>query len=271
MTRDRVASILPASAPPAPAPTLAMPARRIPMFEQLEIETRSTCNRVCPGCMRNSYPDRDQVAPWFEPNDLPTDTVLRLFDEAWSMGFHGTVCLQHYNEPLQDARLGAFVRAAKERGFAYVFTCTNADLLTEERAAELDGVLDELLVALYMDEPQKSKREAFVRSLFGRTRLSFTGGGFIPTHYTPLYPAASLARQHAGRPCSEPLRRMIVNHRGDMLMCCDDLLGHFGLGNVRDHTIEELWFGERHQDLVASLQQAGGRGVHPHCLSCPRP
>jgi radical SAM protein with 4Fe4S-binding SPASM domain len=248
-----------------------MPDRRIPLFAQLEIETRSTCNRVCPGCMRNSHPDRATVQPWFEEHELPTATILRLYDEALAMGFRGTVCLQHYNEPMQDPRLPALVRAAKDAGFAYVFTCTNADLLTEERAAELDGVLDELLVALYMDGPQKAKREAWVRSLFDRTRLTFTGGGFIPTHFTPLYSASALARQHAARPCSEPLWRMIVNHRGDMLLCCDDLVGHFELGSVNEHTIEELWFGERHQDFVVALQSPGRRQVHAHCQSCPRP
>ena len=41
--------------------------------------------------------------------------------------------------------------------------------------------------------------------------------------------------------------------------------------NVHERTIEELWFGDRHQDLVVALQQAGGRRTHEHCLSCPRP
>lgn len=248
-----------------------MSSRRIPLFAQLEIETRSTCNRVCPGCLRNSHPDRAAVSPWFETRELPSETVLRLFDEAASLGFRGTVCLQHYNEPLQDVRLPGFAREAKARGFGYVFTCTNGDLLDEERAAALDGAFDELQVALYMDEPQKARREARIRSLFTRTRLTFTGGGFIATHFSPLYPVEALARQHAARPCFEPLRRMIVNHRGDMLFCCDDLIGHFGLGSVHERTIEELWFGDRHQDLVVALQQSGGRRTHEHCLSCPRP
>ena len=104
------------------------------------------------------------------------------------MGFGGTVCLQHYNEPLQDERLAAFGRAAKDVGFPYVFTCTNADFMTEERAAELDGTFDELQIALYMKEPVKSKREAWLRTLFHKTRLTFTGGGFIPTHYSPVFP-----------------------------------------------------------------------------------
>jgi radical SAM protein with 4Fe4S-binding SPASM domain len=245
--------------------------KRIPLFAQLEIETKSTCNRSCDFCIRNSHPDRKAVEPWFEENEMPTDTVMRLFREAQALGFYGVVCLQHYNEPLQDARLPTFGALAKGMGFSYVFTCTNGDYLNEARAAELDGKFDEILVALYMNEPTKSKREAWIRTLFAKTSLTFTGGVAIPTHWSPVFPVEALAKKHAGNPCSEPLRRMIINHRGDMLMCCDDMIGHFELGNVRDHTLEELWYGERHQDLVLALLEAGGRSAHPHCLSCPRP
>src|SRR5690242_4080275 len=82
--------------------------RRIPLFSQLEIETKSTCNRTCDFCIRNSHPDREAVKPWFEENEMPADTVLRLMREAQAIGFRGTVCLQHYNEPLQDPRLAQF-------------------------------------------------------------------------------------------------------------------------------------------------------------------
>lgn len=245
--------------------------RRIPLFHQLEIETKSSCNRTCEACIRNSHPDREAVRPWFEENEMSAETVQRLLAEATSLGFSGSVCLQHYNEPLMDPRIGVFGKLAKDMGFAHVFTCTNADLMTAERAAELDGVFDEMLVALYMGEAVKAKREAWLRSLFTKTKLTFTGGGFIPTHYSPVYPVESLARKHVTKPCREPTRRMIVNHRGDMLLCCDDLVGTFALGNVRDHTLEELWFGERHQDLVLALLEPGGRKVHPHCEACPRP
>src|SRR5215469_4352492 len=196
--------------------------KRIPLYEQLEIETKASCNRVCEGCIRNSHPDRDAVKPWFN-NDaqMETSTFQRLLREAWDMGFRGTVCLQHYNEPLQDPRIGEFGALVKETGFPYLFTCTNADFMDESRAAELDGIFDELLIALYMSEPTKGRREAWLRTLFKKTKLTFTGGVYIATHFSPIFPVDWLAKRHARNPCSEPLRRLIINHRGDMLMCCD--------------------------------------------------
>lgn len=247
-----------------------MIARRIPLFGQLEIETRSTCNRTCTSCIRNSYPDREVVQPWFEANELPTETVTRLLHEAHEIGFRGYVCLQHYNEPLQDPRMPEFVAEAKSLDFCHVYMCSNGDYVNAARAAELDGLVDEIIFAIYVEEPHKSRREEWLRSLFKTTRLTFTGGAMMATHFSPDFPVEFLSRRHASRPCHEPIRRMIVNHRGDMLMCCDDMVGHFDLGNVADHSIEELWFSERHQDLVLALEGPGGRAVHPHCLSCPR-
>lgn len=244
--------------------------KRIPLFGQLEIETRSTCNRHCPECLRNSIPDREAVQPWFEENELPRETIERLFQEALALGFRGTVCLQHYNEPLQDPRIAEIGRRAKELGFSFVFTCTNADFMNEARAAELDGVFDQLLVALYMREPVKSQRQAWITSLFKKTPLVFTGGAMIATHFSPVFDVKNLSRQNRMNPCFEPPRRMVINHRGDMLLCCDDMIGHYNLGNIRDHTLEELWYSDVHQDLVLALQRPGGRTVHPHCESCPR-
>ena len=202
---------------------------------------------------------------------LETATFQRLLLEAWDMGFRGAVCLQHYNEPLQDARIAGLGTLVKETGFPYVFICTNADLMDELRAAGLDGVFDEMLVALYMNEPVKSWREAWLRTLFKSTKLTFTGGSHIATHYSPAFPVEWMIKRHANNPCSEPLRRFIINHRGDMLMCCDDMTGNFNLGNVHEQSLEELWYSDRHQDMVLALQKRGGRFVHPHCQSCPRP
>jgi radical SAM protein with 4Fe4S-binding SPASM domain len=256
--------------PTAPATTAATSSGRIPLFEQLEIETSSRCNRTCAACIRNSHPDREALRPWFEDALLPTETIQRIYREAQALGFAGLVCLQHYNEPLLDERLAELGRQAKSDGFSYVFTCTNGDFVNESKAAELDGCFDEILVALYMGEPAKSRREAWLRSSFHRTRVTFTGGEFLPAHFSPLHDVSRLAAQHRGLACREPPRRMIINHRGDMLFCCEDVIGHFELGNIRTHSLEELWFGERHQSLVRALQEPGGRSAHPHCLSCPR-
>ena len=248
-----------------------MTTRNIPLFGHLEIETKSTCNRVCDSCIRNSHPDQNAVRPWFEDHELPLEDIYRILRESAEIGFHGTVCLQHFNEPLQDHRIGALGRLAKGFGFPFVFICTNGDFITEALARTIDGAFDQLQVALYMDEPVKSRRQQTIASLFKKTDLHWTGGTHIPTHFSPRFDVVALANQHRMNPCFEPQKRMIINHRGDMLMCCEDMIGNFPLGNIRDHSMEDLWFSDYHQDLLSGLQEVGGRSLHPYCLSCPRP
>ncbi len=158
----------------------------------------------------------------------------------------------------------------KARPFSRVFFGSNADALSEELASQLDGILDELGVALYISESKIDERAEWIKSLFQKTHVTVTNGNANPmiTHYSPLGDHKKLAEDHHTHPCRQPSKRMIINHKGEMLMCCDDLINNFELGNIHDNTLEELWFSEHHQDLVLSLNK--GRS-HPHCLSCPRP
>ena len=247
--------------------------RKIDLFQVLELETRSTCNRVCPTCIRNSEPDREAVKSWFEPNNMPKSVFDEAIRQVARMNYRGPICLSHYNEPLQDDRIVDFVKDARVGcpELSEVFFHSNGDFLTEELAHELDAHLSRMTVALYMDEPKKSERAAWIKTLFKATRIEFTGGVHIPTHFSPAFPVDSLARAHRTRPCSEPQGRMVLNHRGQMMLCCDDVIGRFGLGTFPEQSIEELWFGEKHQQIVLDLKQRNGRLKYPYCETCPRP
>lgn len=251
-----------------------MIADKIPLFQCLEIETHSECNRRCPTCLRNSIPDKDATASWFSPNSLSMDDIKRVLEQSKTMGFNNEVCLSHYNEPLMDERIVDIALLVRSMGFRQIFLASNADFLTEELAAKLDGVVDYIGFAFYMDEPNLSKRMAWTKTLFKKTRISMGIGApeeqHMVTHFSPIGDLIQLGKKHQDLRCLRPLRRMIVNHRGQMLLCCDDMIGHYDLGTIHESSVEELWYGEKHQHLVRELMSPGGRAVHPHCLSCPR-
>ncbi len=62
------------------------------LFETLDFETIGSCNRTCRTCIRNSHPDRDAVASWFEKNYLEEELIYEAVDQALEMGFRGRVC-----------------------------------------------------------------------------------------------------------------------------------------------------------------------------------
>ncbi len=242
------------------------------MFPVFELETSSDCNRVCPTCIRNSHPNREVVSTWFTQQLMPMDTIKDLLGQLVDMNFRGHVCLQHYNEPLMDPRIADIGRyAISLRQFSCVFICTNADYINEQNAKEIDGAFDGMFVALYMSDEAQKPREERLSGWFKTTQLWFTKGLHIPTHFSPDFPTEWLAESHLARPCSEPEKRLIINHKGECLLCCDDMVGNFGLGNIRDKTLHELWFGEKHQRMIRDLEAAGGRRLHAYCSNCPRP
>ena len=244
--------------------------KRIPLFQNLEIETNSMCNRTCVTCLRNSTPDKNSVSSWFEENYLPLDIFESVLDQAWSLGHRGTVCLSHYNEPLMDPRIATLVALAKGKGFNHVFFGSNADFLTEEIAHNLDGVIDYIGFSFYMKDPKRSERKKWVQSLFKKSKITMGDGDHMITHYSPNADVVQISKKYKENNCLRPQKRLIINHKGDMLMCCDDLTGHFDLGNVSNNTLEELWYSKKHQDYVIALTKKGGRCIHSHCLSCPR-
>jgi|GEM_PF-2162484 len=254
----------------------------ISLFRELFIETASGCTRVCPTCLRNTYPDRTRLAARFEEPGtcLPTQVVKRVIDEAIGLGFQGILTLQFYNEPMLDIkRVEEFGRYAKKRGrFEMVRIYSNGDLLDASTAAGLDGALDQIEVALYAPGPGgrpriegRAEREAEIRSWFDKTRVVFTGGAHAITHYSPISdPTSSVARNRVLSCTTNVQEMMLITHTGEMLLCCDDIGGEFKLGNVNDTPLGELWYSRKHQEIVDTLSRAGGRERYPYCFTCPR-
>lgn len=238
----------------------------IRLFDRLEIETYSLCNRRCPTCLRNSYPDKAATARCFAPHTLPTAMIHSLLEQAAALDFHGAVVLSLYNEPLLDDRIPALARFAQSLDcFSEVFMCCNGDLLTPALAADLDGALDNIRLALY----DGHQRAAEMRAWFHETHVTFTGGRHIPRHFypgAPTYPA---------QPCEmEAQLRCQIDSLGELHLCCEDIAGLWGLGNLHDRSLADLWYGEPHRSVLERLQQPGGRatcGGGGYCLTCPQP
>jgi len=242
------------------------------MFNYLDIETSSLCNRTCPTCIRNSHPDREATASFFETNLLPMGIIKEAFDQCAEMGFDGSICLSHYNEPLIDPRLPDIVRLAKSYPRFYsVFLNTNGDLLTPELAKELDGGLDKIIVSLYMEEPRKSERAELLSSYFHKTEAQMNiMSDHIATHFSPSFDVKRLAEENRYYPCREPQIRVIINHRRQFLLCCDDVVGNFNLGTFPELSIDDYWNGERHFEIMRNLARIGGRRRYDYCYTCPR-
>ena len=244
----------------------------LPLPGVLEIETSSLCNRRCPTCMRNSFPDRERVASWFEENYLPEEVIYDLAKQTYEMGFERTVCLSHYNEPLLDHRLFQIVTGIKSVGsFQEIVIHTNGDLIDEEMAENINSHFDRIVVAVYHDDMYKRfARMDELAKLIDSNILQFIAPEHIPTHYSPGFDLETIIDMYEEYPCHD-LSRFIINHKGQMNFCCDDLCGQFDLGTFPETSAKDLWYSEKHTQLVEQLANPGGRKGIPVCEICPRP
>jgi hypothetical protein len=237
--------------------------------QYIDLETISSCNRFCPTCIRNSHPNREAVASWFGKNYLALDIIEQVFQQAVDWNFPGGICLSHFNEPLMDERFVKIAQMAKRYDFYPLFCNTNGDYITEELAVQLDGVLDKINISLYMAEPIKSERKRWLETLFHKTKYEILNGEHIPSHYTPKFPLQQLIAENIDHDCIEPEMRIIINHRRQYLLCCEDLIGNFNLGNFPDITLWDHWQG-RQKQIRDTLRNVGGRRQYAHCSICPK-
>jgi 2-deoxy-scyllo-inosamine dehydrogenase (SAM-dependent)/8-amino-3,8-dideoxy-alpha-D-manno-octulosonate transaminase len=258
----------------------------IPLFERLEIETQSNCNRACWFCSR-TY-DRSGVYLDAEGEAtirrMPGEKVVELLDQAQALGFRGEVSFHFFSEPLLDKRNIGFARAARARGL-HPFTHTNGDVLlrSEKLCRQVTEAYERVVVGLYdyrTDAELEEAKERWRAKLPG-VRLSFSAigpsgsrGAFsvgIPRALVPTNRRMSTPDLvYPNGPCSRPLVRLIVRHDGAVANCCEDLHADFDLGNVYERSLGELWFSECHVKVVRDLL-AGRRERYELCRQCPLP
>lgn len=257
---------------------------RIPLFERLQIESRSNCNRSCWFCPRTydrsgRYLD-EQGASVF--NRMPTEKILDLLDQAEGLGFQGRVGFHHYSEPLLDERNIMLAHEARKRGMK-PYLNTNGDILKrdDELCEMVKNVYELIIVGLYDYETNEELEGA---KRYWRDRLAGANLAFSPIGMSGARSAHSIGVPRAlvpsdarmavpdltfrNAPCHRPLIRMIIQHNGEMCNCCEDTYGAFRLGNVYQNSLEELWFSEYHIQLVEHLT-AGQREKYNLCRNCP--
>jgi len=191
--------------------------------------------------------------------------IEEVFRQCADLWFPVLIYLSHYNEPLLDTRIVDIARLAMDYGHRQIRLVTNGDLLTPELARDLDGVLDTIEISVYGGSRQQKRRRCQqFQSMFRTTKTVFVTREHLPTHFNA-----------DGAPATETLCRfrfskLILNHRGEYLLCCEEMIPHFGFGRFPEVSLRDYWWGEKHRVVVRDLAYDGHRQSYPYCASCPR-
>lgn len=250
--------------------------RPIPLFSRMLIELNSNCNRDCFFCNRTFDTSGKRLVDGKRVlKNMPTEHALRIMDEAVAMGFRGKVAFHHMSEAFLDKRIIKMAWEARKRGLI-PYEHTNGDVLRNnpELCREAAEVFDYMTVGLYdyKNETELKMEQAFWRVALKGTRVKFSLSGEVyPRSLTPFDERMFREKKnYSHSPCTRPFLRLIVHYDGNIALCCEDMTDMFDLGNAFEQSIEEIWYSDRHVQILRDLEQ-GKRGKYPACKDCPMP
>ncbi|MEM7204341.1 MAG: radical SAM/SPASM domain-containing protein [Planctomycetota bacterium] len=216
---------------------------RFPLFTQVQIETRTDCNRSCTFC-----PQSVQTRPLAVMERATFDAVIR---QLVDVDFGGRLALFMTNEPLLDERLPALIahaRKASPRFFIDVNSNGNPlDLRQLDRliAAGLDNINIEDYLPDRATQPERLSPNlaAIADAYAGNPKVTIhrratdeklsNCGGSVPVETTRA------DAQHSF--CNFPFRNLSIAPSGDVVLCGMDYHYQNVFGNVRTQHLADIW------------------------------
>ena len=158
---------------------------------------------------------------------------------------------------------------------AQIHMFTNGTLLTVNIFKELIEYLDELIIDNYNQQlnliPPVREIKTYIDnngdiSLLKKVKILLrkpdeylsSRGGDAPNRTEMINVSKEV--------CALPLCQMVVRPSGKVSLCCNDPYGRDTLGDLKNNTILEVWYGERYRALRKKLMS--GRENYKHCINC---
>jgi len=238
-----------------------------PVLRAVEIETINRCNNDCEFCPVNRHADTRAYAK------MDQALFEKIINELDQMSYAGRLHFYSNNEPLLDVRIADWVEwAAGRLKKARLCLYTNGLLLTDAVFKRLASCLDELVIDNYSDTMELLPSIAALLKTHQNDHFKATPitVNIIDKHMLRTNRSGSAPnRTMAGKfhsPCVLPFVQMVIRPNGDVSMCCNDALGKYTLGNVRNESIQQVWHGDKYSQLRRITGK--GRGRHEMCRHC---
>ena len=234
--------------------------RKRGIFRTTNIETYAFCNRKCDFCFNNErFQDRDKGI-------MEESLYFKIIDELASINYAGRISPHFYGEPLLDKRLTKFVAYARQKcPNAYIRFGTNGDFLTRNLLVELvhcgvsrvfvtnyDDIKKENLTKL----SQEFSEHIVLRSYKDMCVVNKAGAIFDKEN------------PNIDKPCLQPSSQLVVNWKGNVLLCCNDYYEQHIFGNANDKTTFEIWKSKEFKKYRKLLKKQGGRRQIDICRNC---
>jgi len=223
---------------------LGIEKRKTPLFEAVEIETTTVCNRKCSYC-----PNANLTRP---AKNMDEALFRSIIDSLHEIDFSGRVSPHFYGEPLVDKRILKFLAYTREKlPKAQIKLFTNGDLLTYGLFLKLiDAGVDVVRIAQHDPEPRK----ALVETL----KKIKENGLMRHIEYVKYYDNEKDLTNRGGlvdvkssvkKTFCDYVTCATVDYDGNVLLCCQDYLSKHRFGSLRKEKLVDVWNSPRYKAL----------------------
>jgi len=215
------------------------------MFNDINIETTTLCNRRCKYCP-NSIFERS-----LEKNEkfMPEHVFRKIINDLKCIHFTGRISPHLYGEPLLDKRIVSLMRYAHEvLPKATLEMYTNGDFLNIEIIESLyEAGVHNYAISLHGNKKERDasrKRISYFIQYFKNEQKCISIDFIdLDSKYNFSNRGGLIRVKNESRQirCKEPTNPLVINYRGDVLLCCNDYLDKVTFGNVMTETLINIW------------------------------
>lgn len=224
-------------------------ALRNPVFQWVEIETTSACNRRCGYCP-NSSTER--------PARLMEEGLFyKIIDELSELKFSGRFSPHLYGEPLLDKRIFAFMSYTRKKlPNVYVKFFTNGDLLTHDVFKMLiDSGVDVVRIAQHDPSPSITLKDTLA-AIGSRTKKRHIEYVVYYNNDDNLMNRGGLVevKHDVSMRFCDYVSGISIDYDGNMLLCCQDFMSKYRFGNLKTEKIIDVWNKKNYKELRDNIK-----------------
>ncbi|MCF7911673.1 MAG: SPASM domain-containing protein [Candidatus Cloacimonetes bacterium] len=234
--------------------------RRIGLIST-NIETISMCNRKCEFCFNHPrFESREQ-------GEMSAETWKSIMDQLAGLKFCGRIGPHFYNEPLLDKRLPDLINYTRQvMPYCWIQINSNGDYLNEELLLKLYNKGVNYFFITNYDEDDKAdfnllaaKYPALISVVKNSDMWRTDRGGEI-FHKEKLLSSS----------CRRPATQLVVNWRGEVLLCCMDYYAKYSFGNLNNMKLFTIWNNDEFLKIREKLKLSRQNG-YSICQNCDDP
>jgi len=242
---------------------------KLPLPYEIEIETHNKCNGSCSFCIINKNLDKRPLVKMSE------EDFKKIIDELAALSYKGIINYHSNNEPLLDNRIYDFISyGVSKLPDAYHQMLSNGTLLTENVMERLiNSGLDLLEIDNYNDDFKLNPNIQMIYDKYKDRNFKMNCLIYIRLQNEVLNNRAGTApnkpklENPPSKRCVLPFLQLIIRSDCGVSLCCNDALGKVTIGSLKEQSIEEIWYGEKHLYYMTLMKEDKRKAIEM-CKEC---